>query len=199
MNKAKRLQLLNEKVCNCTKCPDLVSSRTRTVFGEGNPNSRIVFCGEAPGRTEDELGRPFVGRAGELLNILLNNCGLNREDVYILNIVKCRPEYNRVPTPQESKNCRPFLDLQLKTISPKIIVCLGATAAQNLLGVKTAVNNLRGNWFDYNNSKVRVTFHPAYLLRNPSEKAKAWDDFQVIKGELDNVHSSDSISVNPSG
>lgn len=184
MQKQEMLRLIQEKVTVCTKCPDLVNSRRQTVFGEGNPNADIVFCGEAPGKTEDETGRPFVGRAGELLDILIQNCGWQRQDVFILNICKCRPEYNRTPTKEEADNCRPFLDLQLKVINPKIIVCLGATAAQNLLKTTDSVNKLRGLWYNYVNShvnaKVRVTFHPAYLLRNPADKEKAWDDFREI-------------------
>lgn len=186
MEKSEMLTLLKERVCQCEKCPDLVASRRQTVFGEGNPNSPIVFCGEAPGKNEDEQGRPFVGRAGELLNIIIEKCGWKREDVY----VKCHPDHNRVPTDEESANCRPFLDLQLKVINPKVIVCLGATAAQNLLKTKEAVSKLRNAWYNYNtgtvNAKVRVTFHPAYLLRNPAEKTKVWDDMQAVLAELKN-------------
>lgn len=180
MNRRQMLDMLQEKVCACSKCPDLTASRTQHVFGTGNPDAKIVFLGEAPGKTEDETGVPFVGKAGEVLNVLLTNCGLKREDVYILNTVKCRPERNRVPYPEERANCRSFLDLQLKVIGPRVIVCLGATAAQSLLNTKESVNNLRGSWYNYATAKVRVTFHPAYLLRNPSDKKRAWEDFQVI-------------------
>lgn len=147
----------------------------------GNPEAKLVFMGEAPGATENETGRPFVGKAGELLNILLENCGFKREEVYILNTVKCKPEHNRVPYPEERENCRPYLDLQLRVIAPKIIVCLGGTAANSLLNLTSSVNNLRGEWYNHGNARVRVTFHPSYLLRNPSDKQKAWEDFQTIK------------------
>jgi DNA polymerase len=184
MKKSEALQMIQEKVCNCTKCPDLVASRRQTVFGSGNPGARLVFLGEAPGRTEDEEGIPFVGAAGKLLNIMLENYEMKREDVYILNVVKCHPEHNRVPSPEEAANCRPFLDLQLKVIKPKVIVCLGATAARNLLNTKDSVNNLRGSWYNYNEARVRVTFHPAYLLRNRAEKGKAWEDMKAVMEEL---------------
>lgn len=184
MNKKDMLELLQEKVCRCEKCPDLVASRRQTVFGEGNPDAKLVLVGEAPGKTEDETGRPFVGKSGELLNIMLGNIGLKREDVFILNTVKCRPEHNRAPLPEEAANCRPFLDLQLKVINPKIIVCLGAVAAKNLLNTQNSLNKMRGTWYNHANYKVRVTFHPAYLLRSPSEKSKAWEDFEAIKRGL---------------
>lgn len=196
MQKIQMLQMLNEKVCNCTKCPDLVASRSRTVFGEGNHDTRVVFCGEGPGKTEDQEGRPFVGKAGQLLDGIIKSCGWKREDVYLLNAVKCRPEYNRTPWPQEAANCRPFLNLQLKIIRPDIIVCLGATAAQNLLGVTDGVNKLRNSWYNYTNgpvkAKVRVTFHPAYLLRNPDDKPKVWDDMKAVLAELTSSSTASS-------
>jgi uracil-DNA glycosylase len=188
MLKTEKLELLQQKVCSCTKCPDLVASRTQTVFGEGNPNTRLVFLGEGPGKNEDQQGRPFVGKAGQLLDNIIQACGWKREDVFILNVVKCRPEHNRVPTPAEAANCRPFLDLQLKIIRPEIIVCLGATAAQNLLSTNISVTRLRGSWYDYINgdmkARVRVTLHPAYLLRNPKAKPDCWQDMQAVIEEL---------------
>lgn len=185
MHKREMLTLLQEKVCACSKCPELVNSRRQHVFGEGNPNADLVFLGEAPGRTEDETGRPFVGRSGELLNVMLENIGLRREEVYILNVVKCHPDNNRAPLPEEADNCRPFLDLQLKIIRPKIIVCLGLVAAKNLLKTQEPLNKLRNAWYNQANYKVRVTYHPAYLLRNPAEKSKAWADFEAIKKGLE--------------
>jgi uracil-DNA glycosylase len=184
MQKSEMLTLLDQKVCACTKCPDLVASRKQTVFGEGNPDATVVFMGEAPGRTEDEEGRPFCGQAGKLLDNIIKSCGWERQDVYILNTVKCHPEHNRVPSPEEATNCRGFLDLQLKVINPKIIVCLGATAAQSLLNINQPVSKLRNSWYHYLKAKVRVTFHPAYLLRNPKEKTKTWEDMQAVLDEL---------------
>jgi len=183
MNKQDMLQTLAGKVAECQKCPKLVD-RTQTVFGDGDPNSKIVLIGEGPGKNEDEQGVPFVGRAGELLNSILSACGLERESVYICNIVKCRPPSNRNPEAEEAENCRPYLDLQLKVIRPRYIVCLGATAAQNLLGTDTPIGKMRGRWYEYNGMKVLCTYHPAYLLRNPKEKKKVWEDLQPLLGEL---------------
>jgi uracil-DNA glycosylase family 4 len=190
MTNQEKLNLLKEKVCNCSKCPDLVLSRTQHVFGEGNPNTNLVFLGEAPGSSEDKSGRPFVGKSGKLLDIFIESIGLKREEVYILNCLKCHPEWNRNPTQEELKNCRPFLDLQIKVINPKIIVCLGNYAAQTLLGKQDSVNSLRGSWYNYGNARARVTFHPAFILRNPAEKTKAWEDFQEIQRELNNARRS---------
>jgi DNA polymerase len=168
----------------------MLLSRSKVVFGEGNPNADIVFCGEAPGKTEDKEGRPFCGEAGRLLDNIIKACGWKRDEVYILNTVKCHPDNNRVPSQEEVANCRPYLDLQLKVIKPKIIVCLGATAAQNLLKCAEPVSKLRNSWYHYVNepvkAKVRVTFHPAYLLRNPADKSKVWDDMQEVLKELHN-------------
>lgn len=189
MTKTEMLTLLGNKVRLCEKCPDLVASRRQPVFGEGSSNTRIVFMGEAPGRTEDKEGRPFCGESGRLLDNIIKACGWRREDVYILNTVKCHPDWNRTPTQEEACNCRPFLDLQLKIIRPEIIVCLGAVAAQNLLGTTESVNQLRNRWHEYSHppvqAKVRVTFHPAYILRNPADKSKVWEDMKAVLGELD--------------
>lgn len=213
MTKLQMLKMLKDKVCQCTKCPELVASRKQIVFDNidyensdlnsqlakgGNPNADLVFLGEAPGRTEDEIGKPFVGKAGQLLDVLISNIGLRREDVYILNVVKCHPDNNRAPYPEEAANCRPFLDLQLKVIHPRIIVCLGGVAAQNLLNTKDGVNRLRGSWYNYANAKVRVTFHPAYLLRNPKEKQQAWADFGVIAEEYRNGNRAKVPMLAPS-
>ena len=179
MNKSDMLQTLEEKVCDCTKCPELATNRTNTVFGEGNPDADLVFVGEGPGKREDATGRPFVGDAGKLLDNILAACELNRDEVYICNAIKCRPEYNRTPWPQEVQNCRPFLNLQLRVIKPKVIVCLGNAAAQVVLE-KEGVNKLRGTWYSLGTAKVRVTFHPAYLLRNPEKKSEVWEDMQEV-------------------
>lgn len=190
MQKSEALELLSNKVCGCEKCPEMLLSRRRVVFGEGNPNATVVFCGEAPGKTEDKEGRPFCGEAGRLLDNIIKSCGWRRDEVYILNTVKCHPDNNRVPSPEEVANCRSYLDLQLKVINPKIIVCLGATAAQNLLKCAEPVSKLRNSWYHYVNgtvkAKVRVTFHPAYLLRNPADKSKVWTDMQEVLKELRN-------------
>ena len=174
------LQMLEEKVSACTKCQELADTRTQTVFGEGNKDAKIFFLGEAPGADEDKQGRPFVGRAGKLLNSIIEACGWKREEVYIGNILKCRPPGNRNPTDEEACNCEPFLQLQLAIIVPKYIVCLGTVAAQNLLKTEERIGNLRGKWFTYKDAKVMCTYHPAYLIRNPKEKKKVWDDLQMV-------------------
>jgi DNA polymerase len=184
MTKQEKLDLLKEKVCSCNKCEELIQVRINHVFGEGNANTRIVCLGEAPGLNESEQGRPFVGRSGQLLTALLNSVGIQREDVYILNILKCRPPENRKPKPEEAVACRSFLDMQLKIIQPEIIVCLGASAANYLLGEKIPIGQMRGKWYEYNGAKVLCTFHPSYALRtgdyakkeikNDLEKVVAW-------------------------
>jgi len=180
MNKLQMLSMLDEQVVQCTKCSDLVSNRSRTVFGTGNSDAKVMFIGEAPGQKEDEKGEPFVGPAGQLLTNILTACGWKREDVYIANICKCRPPGNRTPITEEATNCRPFLDLQIKVVNPKYIVCLGGCAAQNLLGVKTPISMLRGQVFNLNNRKVICTFHPSFLLHNPGRKPDVWEDMQFL-------------------
>jgi uracil-DNA glycosylase len=185
MNKQEMLCLLAAQVAGCQKCKDLAETRIQTVFGRGEPETKVVLLGEAPGRDEDKEGLAFVGRAGQLLNNILSACEL--EHVYILNILKCRPPNNRVPTPEESANCRPFLDLQLKVIRPKYIVCLGATAAQKLLDTQETIGRLRGKWFEIEKpikAKVLATYHPAFLLRNPAAKEDVWNDLQLLLEEL---------------
>lgn len=187
MNNAEKLSVVQRHVKECSRCPELVENRTQTVFGVGNPNARIVLCGEAPGRDEDKCGEPFVGRAGKLLDSILAELGLKRQDIYILNICKCRPPANRAPTPEEAKNCRPYLNLQLKAIKPNFIICVGAVAAQNLLGVDTPITQMRGmnhGWYEYEGIKVLCTYHPAYLLRNPEAKKDCWADLQLLLKEL---------------
>lgn len=181
MTKQEKLDLLKEKVECCNKCEEPVQCRIKIVFGEGNPNTRIVFLGEAPGASESEQGRPFVGRSGQLLTTLLASVGIQREDVYILNILKCRPPENRKPKPEEAAACRPFLDMQLKIIQPEIIVCLGASAANCLLDEKIPIGQMRGKWYEYNGAKVVCTFHPSYALRT-GEFAK-----KEIKNDLEKV------------
>jgi len=174
-----------EKICkNCTLC-DLAKSRTNVVFGEGNPNAKLMFIGEGPGAEEDRTGRPFVGRAGKLLTkIILNVLELTREDVYIANIVKCRPPNNRVPDIKEAETCKPYLLQQIDIINPEILVCLGKTAFMYLLNTDTPISKVRGQIFEYKEKKVIPTFHPSFLLRNPSAKKEAYKDFLLIKSML---------------
>jgi uracil-DNA glycosylase len=180
------LAALAKKVAGCRRCMELAETRTQTVFGVGNPYSPLVFCGEAPGADEDRQGEPFVGRAGQLLNdIIVKGMKMRREDVYILNILRCRPPGNRNPLPVEAAACREFLDAQLAIIQPKFICCLGAVAAHNLLGVDTPIGRIRGRVLDYRGIKVVCTYHPAYVLRNPSAKRPVWDDIQMLLAEMD--------------
>ena len=181
---AATLEVLQAEVTQCTLCDELASTRTQTVFGVGNPQARLCFLGEAPGAEEDRLGEPFVGRAGKLLDKILEACGLSRDEVYILNVLKCRPPGNRNPTPQESDNCRRFLNRQLELIDPEYICCLGAVAAQNLLDTQTAIGRLRGKVHTYRGISVICTYHPAYLLRNPSAKKHTWDDMKMLMREM---------------
>ncbi|AEE95475.1 uracil-DNA glycosylase [Mahella australiensis] len=175
-----KLKPLMEEVANCTKCP-LAQSRTHTVFGEGNLNARLMFVGEGPGKDEDLQGRPFVGRAGQLLDNMLEAIGIKRSEVYIANVVKCRPPQNRVPTPSEAKACLPYLRNQVAIIKPKIIVCLGATAAKNLIDPDFKITQQRGQWIERKGYYFIATFHPAAILRDPSKKKPAWEDFILIK------------------
>ncbi|WP_442506976.1 uracil-DNA glycosylase [Novipirellula sp. SH528] len=174
------LAALAGEVAECQRCPQLVHCRTNTVFGEGNAAARIVFFGEGPGADEDRSGRPFVGKAGQLLTKMIQACKFAREDVYILNTVKCRPPGNRNPDPEEIANCRPYFEKQIELIRPEYIVCLGAVSGQALLDSKLSVGRLRGQFHSYFGSKVVVTYHPAYLLRNPAAKKAAWDDLQMM-------------------
>lgn len=178
------LKVIREEVAGCTLCDELAASRTQTVFGVGDPQARLCFLGEAPGGDEDEQGEPFVGRAGKLLNKMIAAMGLSRDDVYILNTIKCRPPGNRNPESQESSNCRPFLDRQLAILKPEFICCLGGVAAKNLLQTDLSVGKMRGRFWQYRDAKVVVTYHPAYLLRVESEKRKAWEDLQMLMKEM---------------
>jgi uracil-DNA glycosylase len=189
-NKEEMLASVRERVSGCTKCAHLASSRTQTVFGVGNPHAEIMFIGEAPGADEDQQGEPFVGRAGQLLTKIIKAMGFAREDVYIANILKCRPDMppgsfgNRTPTPAEMQTCRPYLVEQIDIIQPKILVALGAVAVEGLLGARGTMRELRGRWHSYHGTPLMITYHPAYLLRNqsPSEKRKVWEDMlQVLE------------------
>ncbi len=178
------LEIIAAEVAQCVRCGELAETRTQTVFGVGNPHARLVFLGEAPGADEDQQGIPFVGRAGQLLTKIIEACTLSRNDVYILNILKCRPPGNRNPLPVEAANCREYLNRQLAAIKPQYICCLGSVAAQNLLETDTTIGRLRGKFHEYQGIKVLCTYHPAYLLRNPPAKRMVWDDMQILMGEM---------------
>jgi uracil-DNA glycosylase len=187
------LKAVQARVAVCTKCPKLASSRTQTVFGVGNPDAEVMFVGEAPGADEDAQGEPFVGRAGQLLTKIIRAMGFAREDVYIANILKCRPDVpqssfgNRAPTPIEMQTCRPYLMEQIEIIEPKVIVALGAVAVEGLLGARGTMRELRGRWNSFNGTPLMITYHPAYLLRNqsPSEKRKVWEDMMQVLERLE--------------
>lgn len=184
-DRAAALAQLERKVAACQRCAELARTRTQTVFGDGNPNAELVFMGEAPGGDEDRLGKPFVGAAGQLLtDIIVKGMKLRREDVYILNTIKCRPPGNRTPQPDEIANCREYLDQQLAILQPKYLCCLGAVAAQNLLDTGTSIGHLRGRVHDYQGIKVVCTYHPAYLLRTPSAKRQTWEDIQLLMAQM---------------
>ncbi len=171
---------LQKRVANCTAC-GLHSTRTQTVFGVGNNNAQWMVIGEAPGADEDRQGEPFVGRAGKLLNEMLRAVGLPREEVYIANVLKCRPPNNRDPLPAEVAQCEPYLKRQVELVQPKIILAVGRIAAQNLLQTDITIGKLRGQQFSYAGIPLVVTYHPAYLLRSPAEKRKAWDDLRFAR------------------
>src|SRR5579859_4966507 len=168
---------------DCTRCK-LHRGRTKLVFGDGNPKAELVFVGEGPGRDEDQQGLPFVGRAGKLLTQMIEAMGLQRKDVYICNVVKCRPPENRTPEKEEVETCSPFLLRQLDAIAPKVIVCLGSIAAQTLLETNRGISHFRGEWMDFRRTKLMATYHPAYLLRNPSAKGEVWKDLQKVMAVL---------------
>jgi len=174
---------IRDDLGECTRCK-LHGTRHTIVFGDGNPKAQLIFVGEGPGADEDAQGLPFVGRAGKLLTQMIEAMGLNRRDVYICNVVKCRPPGNRQPEPDEVAACSPFLFRQLDSIKPKVIVCLGATAFQTLLQTNRSISHYRGQWLDYRGFKMLPTYHPAYLLRNPAAKADVWKDLQKVMAEL---------------
>lgn len=183
---ARSLEELNSQICTCTKC-SLGHTRKNFVFGVGNPNARLVLVGEAPGADEDEQGEPFVGRAGQLLNKILEAIHFKRGDVYICNILKCRPPNNRDPQPDEIELCEPYLWKQLELIKPLLILCLGRIAAQALLKTNASLSQLRGKVHDYRGIKLMVTYHPAALLRNPNWKRPAWEDVQLVRKVYDEL------------
>jgi uracil-DNA glycosylase family 4 len=178
----KALEVLAERVSGCPRCKELVATRTQTVFGDGSAGAELCFIGEAPGADEDAQGKPFVGAAGQLLNRIINACGMERSEVYICNIIKCRPPGNRTPLPDEAEHCREYLEEQLGLVRPKFIVCLGSTVATSLLGTKRPLSQLRGKFHEYRGAQVLCTYHPAYLLphRNPAKKKEVWDDMKML-------------------
>ena len=178
------LRLIREDIGDCTRCKLHRQGRKQIVFGVGNPSADIMFIGEAPGADEDQKGEPFVGRAGQLLNNMIKAMGINREDVYIANIIKCRPPGNRTPERDECETCSPFLMRQIATVKPKAIVALGAIAAKTLLAINAPMSELRGRWYDFRGTKLAVTYHPAFLLRDPRQKKETWKDLQMVMKEL---------------
>ena len=185
-DQAERILELNAmatEVAACQRC-DLCQERTQTVFGDGHPNADLVFVGEGPGAEEDRQGIPFVGRAGQLLTKMIESIGMTREEVYIGNIVKCRPPKNRAPLPTEIAACRPYLIKQLALLQPKVIVTLGNVATQAMLQNQQSISRLRGHFQDFNGIALMPTFHPAYLLRSPSKKQLVWEDLQLIRDRL---------------
>lgn len=182
-DRAAALRLIQEEIGDCTRCA-LHTGRNKIVFGDGSPNARLFFVGEGPGADEDAQGLPFVGKAGQLLNNMIAAMGLKREEVYIANVVKCRPPANRAPEPEEANTCSPFLFQQIDVIRPEVIVALGATAATYLLGQRQPLAGLRGRVHSWRGSKLIVTYHPAFLLRDPRQKKEAWADLQIAMREL---------------
>ncbi|MEO6982893.1 MAG: uracil-DNA glycosylase [Edaphobacter sp.] len=182
--KAEALLEIQQEIGDCTRCPLAYAGRHKIVFGDGDANARLMFVGEGPGADEDASGLPFVGKAGQLLNNMIAAMGLKREEVYIANIVKCRPPGNRVPEPVEANTCDQFLLRQMDVVHPEVVVALGATAAMYLLGVKQSLSSLRGRWHSCRGAKLAVTYHPAFLLRDPRQKGEAWKDLQMVMGEL---------------
>jgi len=191
-SKAERMQSMRDPVLGCTKCPYLVKSRTQVVFGVGNPEAELMFVGEAPGEDEDKQGEPFVGRAGQLLTKIIETMGFGRDQVYIANVLKCRPDMpsgvsgNRKPLPAEMQTCLPYLREQIEIIQPRALVALGATALEGLTGQAIPVSRMRGRWSEFQGIPLMVTFHPAYLLRNQAitEKRKVWEDMLLVLEKL---------------
>ena len=182
-DKAAALRLIREDIGDCTRC-GLHKGRNKLVFADGSPTARLMFVGEGPGADEDAQGLPFVGRAGQLLNNMITAMGLNREEVYIANVVKCRPPGNRTPEPEEANTCSPFLFRQIDVVRPEVLVALGATAATYLLGQRQPLAGLRGRVHSFRGTKLIVTYHPAFLLRDPRQKKEAWADLQIAMREL---------------
>jgi uracil-DNA glycosylase len=183
LGEKKRILLkLSEEVADCVKCPHLCSTRHQTVFADGNPMSRVMFIGEAPGKDEDRQGKPFVGKSGQLLDNILKACKWERSDVFIANILKCRPPHNRLPESEEIANCAGFLERQIEVVNPEYIVCLGSVASTAIVGLP--INQARGKWFAYKGIKVLCTYHPAYLIRNHEAKKMVWDDLQLLLKDM---------------
>ena len=185
LGRADTLQALRSELGDCRRCK-LWPGRTHIVFGVGNPHATLMFVGEGPGRDEDLQAEPFVGRAGKLLTeIITKGMKMRREDVYIANVIKCRPPENRNPEPDEIAACQPFLRRQIELIRPRVLVALGTFAAQTLLGLRVPISRLRGHWYDYEGTKLMPTLHPAYLLRNPNDKRLVWEDVKMVLRELE--------------
>jgi len=182
-DRAEALHIIREEIGDCTRCA-LHKGRNKLVFADGDPNARLMFVGEGPGADEDAQGLPFVGRAGQLLNNMIAAMGLKREEVYIANVVKCRPPGNRTPEPEEANTCSPFLFRQIDVVRPEVLVALGATAATYLLGQRQPLAGLRGRVHRFRETKLIVTYHPAFLLRDPRQKKEAWADLQIAMREL---------------
>jgi uracil-DNA glycosylase family 4 len=183
-HKAEALVAIQEEIGDCTRCPLAYAGRRKIVFADGDANARLMFVGEGPGADEDAQGLPFVGKAGQLLNNMIQAMGLKREQVYIANIVKCRPPANRTPEPVEANTCSQFLLRQMDVVQPEIVVALGSTAATYLLGAKQSLSALRGRWHRCRGAKLAVTYHPAFLLRDPRMKGEAWKDLQMVMKEM---------------
>jgi DNA polymerase len=183
------LQALRDEIGDCRRCK-LAGGRTHIVFGSGNPKAELMFVGEAPGQDEDRQGLPFVGRAGQLLTKIIEAIELTRNDVYIANILKCRPPNNRPPEPDEIAACRGFVERQIEQIHPLIVVALGKFAAQTLLNIETPITRMRGKFFDYHGIPLIPTYHPSYLLRTPSAKREVWEDMKAVRARLKELGSS---------
>jgi uracil-DNA glycosylase family 4 len=177
------LQTIREDIGDCIRCK-LHKGRNKIVFGDGSPKARLLFIGEGPGRDEDLQGLPFVGRAGKLLTQMIEAMGLQRSEVYICNVVKCRPPENRAPEKDEVAACSPFLFRQIDLVAPQVIVCLGSIAAQTILETTRGISQFRGQWLEFRGRKLMATYHPAYLLRNPAAKSEVWKDLQKVMAEL---------------
>ncbi|MEE8536589.1 MAG: uracil-DNA glycosylase [Acidobacteriota bacterium] len=193
---AGELEEIRKEIGDCTRCK-LCKGRTHIVYGVGNPCAELMFVGEAPGRDEDLQGEPFVGRAGQLLTRIIEAIGFKREDVYIANIIKCRPPGNRMPEHDEISTCQEFLFQQIDSIRPKIVVSLGGLSAHTLLDTTTPISRLRGLFRDYRNTLLMPTFHPAYLLRNPSRKREVWEDMQKVRDRLLEIRRSSAPASGP--
>ncbi|MCS7048248.1 MAG: uracil-DNA glycosylase [Verrucomicrobiae bacterium] len=179
-----QLQQLAAEARRCTRCAELAQCRTQVVFGTGNPRAELMFIGEAPGADEDAQGEPFVGRAGQLLTKIIQAMGFARHEVYIANVLKCRPPENRTPLPMEVQNCLPYLQRQIELIQPRAMVALGATAMRALLDIQIGITKMRGRWYYYRGIPIMPTYHPAYLLRNPAAKREVWQDMQEVVRQL---------------